>query len=820
MGIIDTLFRKPERVVLTTPGTKPSIFGNDRTHQSQLKRDLRQAINQGDARKVKLILDEVESSRQATREFFKAAKLGVDDKSSLNMLYEITQLDDKGLREQAIKLLFAAAQEKAPTVIKDNDDAGDILQHLEDYLLNEGNEEQAGQHAAAAAKLLGYHVISDTQKVIGPDGGDPHIANNFLHQLRSSKGVSNILFRLINQSHFTEDNERLQLSHLSGDGDSSIANSKPAIDNLRARVKKEILPKFKAISSTNFEFEWEVAVPNPDNPDETILETQRYDLEQFLDEVCDHGPEEAIKNFIDTYAVMVQYKEDQRASDNPDQGLISKIEREQQKALKFLFDTNKLQASETGAIIHDAISGELRQSGINRYLLKLYKAVTAPNEVAEVKAFARGYQDAYGEAFEYTNEAGTVEAIETMPQFRRAVKQKREALKETVDQVAEEISNNNPGIARTEAFHEHEDAQGTLAALYASYSERQDHIWAEEPGESKWDQGKREAKHAERVQKQNNLIRGFEQKLKTSFPEIEFGNLAEKGETSLTALRDFTRRNLVRDYADAGDAHEVHVKNGGAISALDGIRDKYEYQLNPAEELILHLVDTDRQQLERDNDQLDTGSFIEKLFQQERYGYTDVNATLTGGFELMRRIDASSVKPEVKTAAKKMILEEFLGIKNLDPALANTTLTVDSAGEVYDAHQKVFIMENHEENLVDRAKDRYTKEMGIFMKHALPGMTETDIGVFTSNFSTIQSNMEKMQGMEIGSPERLELEHQNLQLIGVSPDDNSVLSFDGQDYFTGTFVDPAENSELVRMFMETFQAIMRYLQNNGIGGNN
>ncbi len=802
--------------VIHRPDSRPSLLNPQDSVRDRILRDLRLAHNNGDAEKVLELLDQIKSRTQI-REIFEANQIGVEDRRALNLFKQLaSNASPDAVRARAREIIFAYAHEKAAVIIKEpgSTDAHphgtQVLDGLAAYLDNNSTPEAQQKALSTVASGLGYHITGLRQAVLTDAAPDAKASknDNLLWQLYSQNGIGSVIYSLLNESNFIDDNKRLMstaITHGEGSMDLSM-NGDLQKANLLAQTKRSVMGIFGSWSSCNFTFEWKEI----DALGATV--DRSYNLDQLLTDVCKEGPAEANNKFIDAYVKLVEYKETLREDPITNAAAITRLEKEQTKALKFLFDSNKLQATGSeGEMIYQALQDNMKLHGSMRFLSSLFKSVIGPNEIAEIVQLRTLYREAFpGTDLTFVDDRGGTRAVETLREYKLALEQKREQYQAAIELRVESIASNHLS-----------DILPVRPEDFADRTQRFNNLCQNHRRESQAIAENGALDATGKAFEQADLLVRFKAEMTRQFRTAwSTAPLAVNQKETLESLISYARSQMPETFKTYGAAYEQHIKASKAINAIELMETKASTERTPADNLILRILAEDKVKVERQNSGRDVPSYIETLFRREVADCPDVNSTLVGAFELMRRISADATASDgEKQAAREFIVRDILNLPDAStPAtLANLTdptnnpLRRQMNRELYALSHQIQTLDNQEEPIRDRAKHKFSAEIVRFIKVAIPNADINSLDGDVNKLESIVANLITMQGKNAEDPTRQALELENLKLLGIDMNSANSFGFD-QNAYIGSLIDPRQDISMIELFMETLKSVFEYIK--------
>jgi hypothetical protein len=773
-----------EVTVIHRPDSRSSLLNRQESARDKAIRELRLAQSNGDDNKILEILADI-TSRTQIQEIFEANQIGVEDRKSLKLFRELSSKSSSPeVREKAQEIVFAYAQERSSVLIKQagtntaHPQAAEILTNIQAYLSSDTPEKKK-QSLSSVASALGYHITGLRQAVLGTAAPDAkaHKNNNLLWQLYNHNGIGSVIYSILNESDFITDNKELMHTRFTQDQanmDTSM-NGDLQKANLLHQTKQSVMGIFGSWSSCNFDFKLPKIDSTTGNYElnssgQPVFEN--YNLEQLLTDVCNEGPAEANNRFIDAYVRLTEYKERLR-EDPANARAVKRLEKEQTKALKFLFDSNKLQSTGSeGDLIYQALQENMKSHGSMRFLSSLFKAVMGPNEIAEVRTITSLYKNAFNRQLVF-KENGNSKVVETLRDYRLALEQRIQEYSDTIKNFR--YTNNSLEIFN-QAKHDFEVQCRQLTESHISINDFKAYC-------------------------QNNF-------------SISFSTGASSPGTTETAqtVIDYAKSQLPQTFAEYGESYEKYIKNSGSINALAEIRGKSSADLSPDEQLILRILAEDKVTVEGHNNGKPMEGFIESLFNRRVANCPDVNSSVLAARELMRRIDESGALNA--ESAKKLVLTKIIGYDDnkADSIVSSgNTLGENEAKKLYSLHHEINVLEGEEEPIRERAKKKFSTEIVRFIKMAIPNADIDSLEQSEKTLDELLKNLTDLQSCADADPKRHELELANLAKLGINPDSSNSFGFD-ENMYIGSLLDPKQDLGMIEMFIETIKSVFEYIK--------
>lgn len=820
MGLVRTIRRligNETVTVIHRPDSKPSLLNPQETARDKAIRELTTANKDGDTEKALKILEGFES-RHSIRDLFEAHP-GIEDREALNLLKQIAlESKDDEIGIKARELIFAYAHEKAPQLIKDirsDETATEVIDGFAAYL-GAGTDEDKQASLSKVAQGIGYHIIGLRQKVILDPNPEAKAskANNLMWQLYNHKGIGSVIYALISESDFYDDNKELLRSRFAN-GEATMdasLNGDLAQANLLYQTRRSVLGIFGSWSSCNFNFSQPrldasgvvVTDPNTGRP----IRDSFYTLDDLLKDACKEGPAEANRKFIDAYVKLVEYKERLREDPVTNAGEIADVEKQLTKSLKFLFDDNKMQATgDEGNMIYEALQGEMRKNGTMQFLNSLFKAVTGPNQVAEIASLQTDYTKAFGAGLTYIDSTGTQQRVETMQEYKLAREQRQAQYKNNLIDMGNKVNltitfnqNSGRGFIPWKA-----DELASIKANFNNIAKRYEEAYDNAGNDTTL----KEKACDDFKQECNNLGIG-----------IDFSGVsANPGErVTIKSLISLATRQLPETFADLGGAVEVHIKKSGAVKAIDTARNKETADLSFEENVVLNILKEDQDKVQRHNNGAALQGQLDALIHSETGAYPDVHATLVASFEIMRRVDENdSLSDDQKNGVKEYIFLNILGIKRDDAVFdhlsdpRNNPIDQNFSKELYSLSHQIQVLKDKDKTIRDDAQHQFSKEIVRFVKIAIPSVDIDSLDGNIQSLNDIVANLDSMQGLERDSVEYKEFELKNLKLLGIDINDPNSIIYD-DNISLGTLIDPSQDIGMIELFVETLRRIFDYIK--------
>lgn len=763
---------KEGSVVISKPNAHSSVLNPLDTYQSKTLRNLQKGSSQEQLE----ILNEINSNAQLARQVFESNELGVDNSKAIKVFRELTRTGSQEVKEAAIEALFTYAGFKSGNLIKagtngyGHKDADDILDHAKDFLLAK-NDNEALVAASDMASKLGYHATHRKQAVIVELGGEAAKGNNFMYQLHAQKGAGRLIHDLLTEAGIYETNQNLVATHF----EKSDSESDPSVQNPLARENiahncdRSIMGWMGSWSSCNFKFEYTIPTQNG-----VAAKNVSYDLDKFIESTAKEGPEKACEKFIEHYTALVEYKESIRAN-NPTSPLLKEIEKQQTKALKFIFDPNKLKAnSREGALIHDAITREMKEKGASSFLKHLFKAVTQPNEMAEIKKVSIDFKKAFGTDLTYTDDANVKQNVITMADYRKAQSQMSTGYNSLITQCA-----GFSGLT-VSSKEDHSSRRSIIEGLAETYKD--------DPN-------------------------GFAIELGLQLPSIKLDIAAQQRGFKQTTedLKNQALKQINDAFTHFGEDFETHIKRGGAQGAISAIKDKSVDNLSPEERTILSILNTDQKHEQEIRDGREFApSIIESLLRKEENGVPSVNATIVAAQILLEKIEERAALPlghpnhlssTQQDAAIKLVKEQILGVD----LTTNIRSSANIPGAISRTNYEHTLLASLDDHIQYHAKDRFGNEIRNFLSYTVPEAEIDTLNASLEQLHELSDNLHALEGVT-DHAERKRLEVANLKILGITNTDNPLAP----DYTSifGTLADPNIDSSLVDIFLETIKQVM------------
>jgi hypothetical protein len=794
--------------VIHRPDSRPSLLNRQETARDKALRELKLAHSNGDKDKVLEILDQI-NSRSQRQEIFEVNQIGVEDRKALRLFRELASNSSaSAVSAKAKEIIFAYAHEKAGTLILEpgtrtiHPHATEILTGIEGYLTEESSDKKR-EALSYLTGALGYHITGLRQAVLADSSPDAKASknNNLLWQLYNHNGIGSVIYSLLNESDFIEDNKTLMHTRFTqGDAAMDLSiNGDLQKANLLHQTKKSVMGIFGSWSSCNFEFrvprfDSSTGQPAVDAAGNPIYELD-YNLDKLLTDVCNEGPGEANNRFIDAYVKLVEYKERLR-EDPANATAVKRIEKELTKALKFLFDSNKLQATGSeGDLIYQALQENMKSHGSMRFLSTLFKSVMGPNEIAEVSNIRSLYRDAFGVDLTYT-ENGVTNRVETLRHYKLALEQREEAYTTSINTLATSISSAT-NLGSPEMFAK---LNNDFANLCSNYRDQAQAI-----------ESNTSLPETQKTLKREELLINFKTDTAEPYDGISWSEapLAAGTIETLEGLISYAQGQMPSTYAEYGSPLEIHVKNSGSINAIAAMRNKSQTERSPEENLILRILAEDKATVERHNDGKSMDGHIEALLNRRVAGYPDPNSSIVAVLELIRRIDAdSSAETRLKQLAKEKVLKDTLGLSGI---VLNNQITQDQANNLYSLSHQITTLSNQEEPIRARAKHKFSAEIVRFIKIAIPEADIDSLDGDLGSLNRIVDNLVAMKSRSEEDPERKKLELANLALIGIDMNAENSYGFD-ESIYIGSLLDPNQDIGMIELFIETLKSVFEYIK--------
>lgn len=796
-------FRKPAEVVFVNPAdSSEQRLKLEKTDSQRAIEKLSDLSSECSDTELLAELKKIQDTALALK-IFKSDRLGVDNKEALDLFFDLSQSAHDEIRNTALSIIFDHAEQRSSSLITnsiDTDKKASLLSSLASYLINEDNPEERLFHAENIAATTEAYITDPNQKIHSEASFSRE--NNFIGKLRAQNGFGAMLYKIINQSSLYDDNQGL-----ANEAIASGTGSKTIKANLRAKVEINSRSRFNLLPSANFGFKI-----NEGDPTE-----KPYDMNSFLDDVCNNGPEEALDNFINKYTQMTRVKEELKLTKKPDRKRIESITKQQQKALKFIFESEKLsQLSEEGNAVFESIQDAVKQRGHLYFLNALFQNVKGPNEKAALRTVLKAYKKHYGEPLTFTDKSGNSQQVSELREFDRAIKKIEKDYKELTETRAKTIlSNNGINEATKASYIGQKDLVERKAKVYSDAIKK---IKSKpNPEESKRpediDKVKLKAQKKEKIKLIKEKTIAFRDELAAKLPDVDFSHIEDENSFTISSLKEYALSSLAQDFSLAGEDFEVHIKSGGAVQALAGLNQDEE-SLSAEKKLVRDILEQDEIRAEKLFKGEKSIGIVEELLTQEKDGINNLYSSITGIEMLLEKVQAipasTSDEQKTKDAAIDYIYESFLGVS---PGTLNISSGEESiAQEIETLGYKSIALRSNKEFITRKARDEYANEVAMFLKYTIG--SEADIDDIKANVETLSDNLEKMNSDDVSDSERYTLELENLKLIGIDSEDLNSIAFD-QGMFTGSLLDANNDNDFVQTFLNTIKAVLEYLKNAG-----
>lgn len=768
------------RVIVPRENAISAITNPNDNVQSKTIKDLNKASSQEQLE----ILTEINNDPEGARQLLESEEIGVDNKKAIKTIRNLIANGTPEVKAAAVETLFTYANSKPETLIiaaangYGHEDADEILAHAKDFILS-NNDDDKLQAASEMATRLNYHVTSSNQAVCVEENGISSKQNNFMYRLHSQKGTGRLIHDMLKEAGLYAANQDLVASHFelsTSESDLSVQNPL-AKENIKRACNEAIMGKLGSWSSCNFNFEYKIPATS------TRAEQQvHYTLEDFIESAAQDGPEKACEKFIENYTALIEYKESFRAN-NPNSSFLKHIEKEQEKALKFIFDPNKLKAtSKEGAMIHAAIAKEMQEKGASSFLKQLFQVVMTPNQMAEIKKINIEYKEKYGDDLTYVDDQGVQHDSITIEDFRKSTKQMKQELDNEIKGFAQ-----STGLQFT-SKEEHSNQRTTIEAL---------------------------------AKKHEKDSAAFVQELSTLLPSITLNTVAPKPGFKQTTrdLKNEALKQVNSTFSHAGADHETHIKRGGARGVISTIRNKAVENLSPAEKAILTILNTDKSSQQKlRNGRTNQSGIIEGLLSKQEHGAPSVNSSIVAAQILLQKIDDGAalapnnqhhIPSAIQAEANRIIKEDLLSVSENTqiPRSQNIETTIS---ELNEKHTLLASLDDH---IQYQAKDKFANEIQKFLSHAVPN---TEVDVLSQSLEQLHELADNLHTIQNSTDdaEIKKLTKANLNILGIINSDNP-LEADYTQLF-GTLADPNIDSSLVDIFLTTVQQVIDMIK-SGLG---
>jgi hypothetical protein len=816
------VLRRPNNVIQRAD-SRSSFLNPQKTEREKCLKKLEFAYFKGNSADTLRILQEIKG-QSIIRDFFQSSKIGIENRAALDLFSQMA--NDSSAPEiqyEARRVIFDYAREHAGSLVifpggqSSADAADDVIDSISKYL---DSDDVKKKHEALSelARSIGYHITDRDHPV--PSSVEPGAKvskkNNLLYHFYQHRGIGRVIYDLLDRSNFIEDNKVLMRSKFTGnpnDADKSLSGDLPKA-NLFHFTKRSILGShssfFGFFKSSNFEFKIPKYVEGTNrqemNKDGSLVFELDYNLESFLKDVCDgeRGVETACDKFIEAYTQLISYEERLKL-DPANEAFVKSLAKQRAKALKFLFDSNQLQSMGIeGEMIHKALQEHMMKSGGIKFLNGLYSSFVGPNENAVVMQVSDLFKRKIGCPLVYFS--GNEELpVRTLEEFRISRTQYEEDYTYQISQVAR-------SILKTHTQSDYNQLKTDFNRLADEYKAKLQAIES--------NPGLTPEKIAKEKQK---LFDQFKSQTTRSFA-IAWSDISEsKGEETIDSLIRYAKNQLPTTFEEYGDDYEKHIKSSKLLNALESLR-VLDDESDKSDELILRILDEDKDQVERHTDNRYDGKLgnyefreisghIESLLRRTSKDNKTphVESSIVGCLELIRRInlDSRSTKEE-KNKAKEKIFRDFLGIKDtaLIKKISGHNLDEQQITDLYDTSHIIRILDRQDQFITEKARENFRDKIVHFMSRAVPSIglesLESHIGILNK----ILENKQQMSHMDSLDEQYVSLDLENKSLLNFSQDELD----DNGDYYRSSVINPRENPDFLEIFVEILKAAFDYIK--------
>lgn len=740
------LLRSKSPVLYLTPEPS-SWFSKPLTHTSKLVKDLKTAHSKGDSTQVKALLAELNDEN--TREIFEPAGQGID-KKALGLFRELALSSDPEIKTAALKQIFEYADQNSHLLVEGSlpgrtaPRADSVLSNLHDYL-NTGER----THLSSLADTLGYHLVDPKQGVKKTVDGHPSRSNNLLQILKQS-AAGKVIHDLLLSSQFLAENRAILDTAFQGEKPDFSTQGPIARANLLDQTRQSIIGAWGSWASCNFQ------LPSLDG------KSAPYSLDNLLQDACNDGVVVANDKFIKAYTEAIKRKETLRAQDPTGYAQeIRDIEVAQAKALKVIFDNNKMQArSPEGRALHQAIREDLEQRGAIMFFVELQRSAVGANEAAEIKGLQTEWEELFKSTIQVKNQDVT-----NIQGLRAAQAERLEVLNTTILQETNSLLGSGSSVCTTTHFA---DFQRAREALLANNNNQVEHY-------------------------KTDAIALYTQYGMTppTFTSI--------GEQTVASLHSFVLGQRPNNYTEFGNDFQVAIKRGSAIRFISGIENGRD--LNSAEQLIRTVLQEDKSEVQKAYGSRNLDGNIHHLACNSR-PEDQVAATFIAAQELINRIQASPAgSPANKTAAIALVNSQMLG----NPTQGLKSNNTNYKDTVFTPGIQTRLLGLVVESIEDAARGKLGQEIVNFMQKALPNWDPTDVEPkFTKLIDYLGNNPETTIGLPTTIAEAR-------RILGISRDGDDPYAFD-ETHWEGSLLDPRQDFGMKELFLDALRQFIEYLK--------